>query len=434
MHDLRDSPNYPAPVPALSAASVLVVDDDLSNRESLSRRLLRRGYDVATAAGGQEALTLIEERDFDVILLDVMMPGMNGLEVLEQIRLTHPLTELPVVMATAKDASEDLVSAFGLGANDYVTKPLDFAVVLARIQTQVAMKQAVTRALELERSLRERNVELESANARLRMAAERTASELRAAAEVQSAFLPKPSPHIAGVKCDWAFQPCQELAGDSLNVISLDDTHVGFYVLDVSGHGVAASLLAVAATRLLSTMGSTDSLLLDPGPAGGPPQPADPAKVAGRLNERLPWNDATRQFLTLCYGTLDTQIGRFAYTSAGHPPAVYIPLGKAPRLLAGSGLPIGLAEEAYDRHELQLQPGDRVFMYSDGVTEAMNSSSDLFGSDRLLAALQRGAKVDLEQSVKLLMDEICAWQGNAASRDDASALAFEFTSLRLIPK
>ena len=154
--------------------------------------------------------------------------------------------------------------------------------------------------------------------------------------------------------------------------------------------------------------------------------------AGGQLNERLPWNDATRQFLTLCYGTLDTQTGRFAYTSAGHPPAVYVPVGKALRLLDGSGLPIGLAEEAYDRHELQLQPGDRVLMYSDGVTEAMNSSSDLFGNDRLLAALQRGAKVDLEQSVKLLMDEICAWRGNAASRDDASALAFEFTSLPLM--
>lgn len=426
MHETEVIPNRAASIPAEAKVAVLVVDDDLSNRESLSRRLLRRGYEVATAAGGPEALRLLDEREFDVVLLDVMMPGMNGLEVLEKIRRTRPPTQLPVVMATAKDDTEDIVKAFSLGANDYVTKPLDFAVVLARVQTQVLMRQAVARALDLDRRLRDRNIELESANAQLLRAAERATAELRAAAEVQAAFLPKFPPPVAGVRCAWAFEPCQELAGDSLNAIALDDHHVGLYVLDVSGHGVAASLLAVAATRLLSTIGNTDSLLLDPAPDGGLPQPADPAKVAAQLNERLPWNDATRQFLTLYYATLDAKNGLFTYTSAGHPPAVRVPAQGTPHLLEGSGLPIGLATEPYDRQQIQLNPGDRVYLYTDGITEAMNADRDLFGDERLMNALHEGSSLDLKHSINLVMQRIHEWRGIAPNRDDATVLAVEY--------
>ncbi len=429
MQDTSDSLNRAETVPAAQRAAVLVVDDDLSNRESLSRRLMRRGYDVATAEEGPQALKLIDERQFDVILLDVMMPGMNGLEVLEQIRRTRSMAELPVVMATAKDDSTDMVRAFSLGANDYVTKPLDFAVVLARVQTQVLLRQAVARAHELDHRLRDRNLELESANAQLLLAAERTTADLRAAAEVQAAFLPKSPPAVAGVKCAWALEPCQELAGDSLNAIALDNHHVGFYVLDVSGHGVAASLLAMAATRFLSTMGSTDSLLLERDPDGGVPQPTDPAKVADQLNARLPWSDNTRQFLTLCYATLDAQTGLFTYTSAGHPPALHVPAGAAPRFLEGSGLPIGLATEMYERHQIQLHPGDRVYLYSDGVTETMNADHDLFGTSRLTHALQEGASLDLNSSVKLVMERMHEWRGTAINRDDASVLALELSIL-----
>jgi DNA-binding NtrC family response regulator len=123
--------------------NLLVVDDDETNREVLATRLGSNGYAITQAEDGQQALGLIEQQRFDLVLLDVMMPGLNGLEVLQTVRRSHPLTELPVIMATARDSSADVVQALQLGANDYVTKPFDLPVVLARVQTQLALKRAV---------------------------------------------------------------------------------------------------------------------------------------------------------------------------------------------------------------------------------------------------------------------------------------------------
>src|SRR5437870_5817996 len=121
---------------------VLVVDDEDSNRDMLSRRLQRRGYATVTAENGAKALELIAQQPFDLVLLDVMMPGMDGWTVLEQVRQTRSMTDLPIIVTTAREQSDDIVRGLRLGANDYVTKPLDFPVVVARVQTQLALKRA----------------------------------------------------------------------------------------------------------------------------------------------------------------------------------------------------------------------------------------------------------------------------------------------------
>src|SRR5687768_16773752 len=126
----------------LEPASLLVVDDNEMNRNMLSRRLEKKGYTVTIAEGGQQTLDLIEQNTFDLVLLDVMMPDINGLKVLETLRKTYSAIQLPIIMVTAKVQSQDIVEALKLGANDYVSKPVDFAVVLARIETQLSHKRA----------------------------------------------------------------------------------------------------------------------------------------------------------------------------------------------------------------------------------------------------------------------------------------------------
>ena len=123
-------------------ATLLLVDDDAMNRDMLSRRLARKGYTVLTAESGPRALEMLGSSRIDAVLLDVMMPGMSGIETLKRVRQSHSVSELPVIMVTAKDRSEDVVDALDLGANDYVTKPLDFPIVLARIRTQVNARRA----------------------------------------------------------------------------------------------------------------------------------------------------------------------------------------------------------------------------------------------------------------------------------------------------
>jgi DNA-binding response OmpR family regulator len=145
--------------------NLLVVDDNEMNRDMLSRRLSRRGHTVATGGNGQEALESIEEQSFDVILLDIMMPGMSGIDVLKHIRQSYSPSELPVIMVTAKGDSDDVVAALKLGANDYVIKPLDFPVVLARVQTQLEVcyrhKTLKDRANELEAQISGRFSEID---------------------------------------------------------------------------------------------------------------------------------------------------------------------------------------------------------------------------------------------------------------------------------
>lgn len=137
--------------------SLLVVDDNEMNRDMLARRLARRGYTVEVAVDGQQALEMITAQPFDVVLLDIMMPGLSGLDVLKILRQRHSMADLPIIMATAKDQSEDMVAALELGANDYVTKPLDFAVVLARTQIQLTLKNAVGEIQRLAEELERRN-------------------------------------------------------------------------------------------------------------------------------------------------------------------------------------------------------------------------------------------------------------------------------------
>lgn len=422
----RETQRSDAPVATDAAPwvpSILVVDDDRLNREPLRRCLEQQGYAVVTAGDGIEALRQATARQFDLVLLDRMMPGMTGPEVLARLRALFPATLLPIVMATASDQTADIVGALAQGANDYITKPFDLAVVLARVRTQLSLKHSVEKVLELERRLSQRNAELEVANHNLSKAAEQTREELAAAAKVQEAFLPKAPPAVKGLKFAWTFEPCKELAGDSLNLFALDGDHVGLYVLDVSGHGVAASLLAVAATRVLSPTGDEDSILYTRAEDGAT-RPAGPARVAESLNRRLPWNDAAAQFMTLFYVLLDARGRRMSYVSAGHPGAVIVGRDAAPRVLKGNGLPIGVGE-TYEEQEAELRPGDRIYLYSDGVTETMNPARDLFGAERLAETLAAAMDVPLKASVRALLDALDAWRGPSPVRDDLCVVAVE---------
>ena len=422
MPDVAANPAVPTAGPAAAAVRVLVVDDIEANRDVLSRRLGRRGYATVHAEDGQTALDLIAvEPPFDLVLLDVMMPGMSGLEVLERVRKTHTPAQLPIIMATAKDQAEDVVKALSLGANDYVTKPLDFAILMARVQTQLQLRHSVQQVFELEGRLLQRNAELERANAQLSDAYGRMNADMQAAAKIQESYLPAKLPAVSGFTFAWTYEPCEFLAGDFLNVCPLGNDQFGLYVLDVSGHGVAASLLAGAAARALSPAPDPDSILIHSSTAT--PTPA--AEVADRLNQKFNWDSNPGQFLTFFYALLDAPASGLTYVSAGHPPAVILNAdGGDPVLLDSSGLPIGIGT-TYEAHHVPLRAGDRLFIYSDGVVEAMDASQELFGHDRLIATLRRGQDRPLAACLSLLQEELRGWRGNAPPKDDISVLAVE---------
>ncbi len=267
-----------------------------------------------------------------------------------------------------------------------------------------------------------RNVDLEAANAKLEHRGRANGAGTRSRGEDPEDISPAAEPDDGRLAFAWAFDPCQELAGDSLNIVQLDADHVAFYVLDVSGHGVASSLLAVAATRLLSSVGHGDSIVMRT--QDGVTAPVGPAEVAAMLNDRFTWNQETGQFMTLFYAVFNAKTRELTYVSAGHPGAIRIARGKEPETLDGTGLPIGIGED-YEQHTVRLGSGDRLYLYSDGVTEAMNPMQQMYGINRLTWSLQRGLHNGLAESVAALQGELLAWHGGGIAKDDISVLGVE---------
>jgi sigma-B regulation protein RsbU (phosphoserine phosphatase) len=409
------------------AGSLLIVDDNLASREMLSRSFRQRGYDVRVAGDGSQALQSLRRGRFDLILLDINMPGASGFAVLEAVRAAHPATALPVIMVTAHDRSEDIVHALDLGANDYVVKPYDFPVILARARTQLALRRAVEQQTELERRLAARNEELADVNRRLSAAYQRMKRDLLAAARIQEALLPRVPPPTPGARFAWRFEPCEELAGDTLNVVPLDRDHVGLYLLDVSGHGVTAALLSVTLTQLLAPAGGDSSVVVRRSPAGGPGEPVPPAEVAAHLNRRFPWRPDTEQYFTLSYGILNHRTGEYRYVSAGHPGPLYLPPGGPATSLEAPSMPVGLGDGAYKEQVVRLEPGGRLYLYSDGIPETTNGAEEPFGKARLLAALAGQADRPLDEGIAALLRDVHGWCGLPRLHDDVSVLGVEFT-------
>jgi len=397
------------PVPP-RPANILVVDDVAANLQVLTGMLKDRGYKARPVPSGKLALVAARKDPPDLILLDINMPEMNGYEVCQVLKADAQLRGIPVIFISALNENLDKVRAFATGGVDYLTKPFQMEELHARVETHLKLRRLQT--------------ELEETNGRLAKANTRMSRDLKAAAKIQGTFLPRELPSIPGLNFTWRYQPCDELAGDGLNIVVLGEGKVGLYILDVSGHGVASALLSVTMSRLLSPPSDPSSILTRMGSAGVRAT-APPAEVADHLNRLFPFDPATEQFATLVYGVLDSATGEFRYVSAGHPGPVHLRSGLEPVILPSQGSPIGLADDPYDERSLLLGAGDRLYLYSDGVPEAMDPAGKPFGDARVLAVLGLGRLGPLDDNVASLQEEIERWHGDAHPHDDISILAVE---------
>jgi sigma-B regulation protein RsbU (phosphoserine phosphatase) len=287
------------------------------------------------------------------------------------------------------------------------------------VTNYIGVQSDVTEQKNAEEALQLAKGALEQANRRMQL-------DLRAAATVQRALLPQSLPVSDHLKMSWKFRPCSELAGDILNAFRLDNDHVALYMLDVSGHGVAAALLAVTVSRLMSPMRER-SFLYSPELSGGAEYSIeDPADVARTLNDYFPFNEATRQYFTLMYAVLNIRTLELRYVAAGHPHSIHIRSRDQANSLPATGPPIGMLSDAsYETGTLQLQSLDRLYLYSDGISESENRGAEAFGEDRLLQTLADRLEVPLTDSVESVMAELNEWVGDRPLEDDASILALQ---------
>lgn len=457
-------------------AIIVIAEDSRLQGKILQQRLIAAGYEAFVGLNGALALDLVKQHRPQVVVSDIEMPTMNGYDLCRAIKQSHELKLTPVILLSTLADAEDIIRGLDAGADNYITKPYDTNYLISRIEAlrstplddsedettnsvisvtlggQVykvksgrqqtlnllvsTFENAVDKNKELHRSneqlvlakekLSAWNSQLESLNSKLSELNGRMTRDLQAAAKVQQSLLPNEPLDVPEVSIAWDYTPCEELAGDFLNYAKLDDNTLALYVVDVSGHGAASALLAVAVGRVLSSVISATSLLVRLDPFTGKRLVTSPSTVLGELNRRFPMESQGDLHFTILYGLLDLKTKLFRYACGGHPQPVHLPRGGTARLADGEGLAVGWIEDAeFDEFTLQLAEGDRMYLYSDGVPEAMDANLEQLTDARMLQELDASQDRLLSDQVLHLKNVVDKWCQPHGPRDDVSVLAIE---------
>lgn len=391
---------------------ILIAEDERITRLTLLRELQQWEHEVVVTEDGAQAWEKFQTQQFDLVVTDWDMPNVDGCELIQRIRKNNKAGYVYLIMLTGRSGKSDLVAGMEAGADDFLAKPFDRDELRVRLS-------AGERIINLERRLADQYDKLSVAN-------ERVHRDLRTAARIQQDLLPKILPQMGGLRFAWRYKPCEELGGDLLNVVSIGDSCAAMYLADVSGHGVAASLVSVSVHRSLSVRSDRSSLILSQDDLNGKDQPTPPDQVARRLNRLYPMSSNDNHFLTLVYATIDTESLQFGYCAAGHPGPVLARRGEAVRSLDTSGLPIGITPDPeYDVSTMQLISGDRIYLYSDALMEAGNPDGKMFGQRQIEETIDRFREMPIEESSDALVDAVKEWQRSDLFVDDLSLLVLE---------
>ncbi len=396
-----------------SAAKILVIDDTAVNRRLIRALLAKEKYVVIEAADGDEGIARAAEESPDVILLDVMMPNKDGYQVITELKQSEQTRDIPVIFLTAKTMPADKVKGLELGGADYVTTPFHNSEILARVRNQLQIRF-------LTRSLVEANRELRRKQARIR-------EDLEAAAGIQRSLLPRSAPEMKGVEVSWRFKPCEAIGGDILNVQQLSEDELSCYIIDVSGHGASSALVTVSVSQMLSPQCGLFVRNSFSGPHG---KARSPAKIMEKLEDEFPIERFDKYF-TICYLILNVRSGKLRYSSAGHPPPVLLRKGGSVELLEKGGPLIGLgAGLPFEEGEARMAPGDKLFLYTDGIVEYRGREGEFFGGKRFDDELRRFSAFPVEEILGSLMESMMDFGDRAEPDDDISLLGLEFTGRR----
>lgn len=350
-----------APASSRSAAAthpitVLLIDDQAIVGESV-RRMLATESDVTFhfCQDPTQAIAQANALQPTVILQDLVMPDIDGLQLVKFIRANPATREIPLIVLSSKEEPTVKAQAFALGANDYLVKLPDRIELLARIRYH---SRAYISRLERDEAFRQ-----------LAESQQQLADEVGQAARYVQSLLP--ATMAEKISIDWRFVPSTQLGGDMFGYHWLDPEHFAIYLLDVSGHGVGSSLLAVSATNLISGRSLADTDFRDPG------------QVLARLNDVFQMEKQNGKYFTIWYGVFQPATRKLAFSNAGHPPALLYSGNSADDVqvteLAADGLAIGMVEGMpYDTSEVQLGPFARLYVYSDGAYEIEKPDGEMW--------------------------------------------------------
>jgi len=405
----------PPSAPAVVRPRILVADDSALNRKLLLAILSREDCDVIEAEDGNAALYKARVERPDLVLLDIMMPGKDGYEVCRELKADPKFASIPVIVLSALSQPADKVRALQLGAVDYVTKPFDRGEVLARVRNQLQIRMLTASLLQANRELVAKQKDLDA--------------DLRAAADIQTSLIPRSRPDTERLDVAWRFVPCSTIGGDIFNALLLDEHHVAISMVDVSGHGVPAAMVTVSVAQSLTPHAG---IVLEPRPRGAAagdgagPVIRSPQSVLELLDAEFPMERFDKYF-TMVYMVLDTRTGVLRYCNAAHPrPVVLRRDGKTDFLDCGGTL-VGLGGVMpFEEAELHLEPGDRVFLFTDGISEFSNAAGEEYGEERLQHVLRMSAHVDVQTACDDVVADLLRFGRDQRPTDDITILGLEY--------
>ena len=377
-------------------AQILVIDDDFATQLLLKRTLEQQGYHVTVANNGAEGLVKAKAINPALIICDWMMPGIDGLEVCRQLKKIPELSITFFILLTSLDSIDARVKGLDAGSDDFLCKPIAMYELKARVR-------AGLRLYQLGRDLRQQKELLEA--------------ELAEAAEYVTSILPEPLNHQK-LSINTYFFPCRQLGGDSFDYFWLDRENLVFYLLDVSGHGLRASLPSLSVINLLRSRSLREVDYYQP------------STVLTQLNNTFQMSDRNDKYFTIWYGVYNYSEQKLTYSCAGHPPAIFLTHNKQNQIvehrLKTPGVPIGMFLEAkYSDAIFYVNSPSNLYLFSDGIYEVEQEEGSFWGLEKFISLLKKYHQIP-ERHLEILIDYVKKWHPSSQFEDDLSIMEIHF--------
>lgn len=404
--------------PAASVRMVLVVDDSRVQRKILSSQLARAGYTVIEAASAEEALDMVRLQQPDLVISDWMMSGMTGLDFCRQLRCLGLENYIYFILLTSKTETAEIAHGLDVGADDFLIKPVSGDELRARIA-------AGERILRIERELKDKNRLLTSTLSELQGLYDSIDRDLMEARKLQQSLVREHQRNFGNAEVSLLLSPSGHVGGDLVGFFPINARRVGFFAIDVSGHGITSALMTARLAGYLSGNSPEQNIALvlnDFGIYDARP----PAELAEALNGVVLKEMQTENYFTLAYADVDLISGRVVMVQAGHPHPAIVRADGSVEFHGNGGMPVGLIEGAtYDEFEALLLPGDRLFLMSDGITEAEDRHGLQLGQDGLSTMLGQCIGDRGSAFLDRLTERLNSYTDGEFS-DDVSGVYFEF--------
>jgi len=406
-------------IPASAAPRhVLVVDDSRAQRHMVSMQLRRWGYQVSECETAIAALDLCRSGDFDIIISDWMMPGMTGLEFCRAFRALPREAYGYFVLLTSKSETTEIADGLEAGADDFLTKPVASSELRARLR-------AGERMLAMHAELLAKNKVIVSTLVELQKIYDSLDRDLIEARKLQQTLIRDRVRDYGWARVSLLLRNSGRVGGDLVGSFRVDEDRVVVYSIDVSGHGVASAMMTARLAGFLTGSSPEQNLAFQTG-AEGEHVFLPPAAVVDRFNRLMLEEIQAEQYFTMVFAVIDRRTGRLDLVQAGHPhPLLLRSDGRVQRLGQG-GLPVGLIAEArFDPISVQISPGDRLVLCSDGFTECPLPSGADFGEDGLTESLQASAHLSGADLLEAMVWDLTRAAGTDSFPDDVSGIVLD---------